>query len=190
LVFLVGFGSGFPLSFRLTPDLTPLQHWEKIVLIHFPLIVVIIMLIPSAFLGGYFPERSLFVPQTVLVIGCFLLGIWGGNTLKTKGITMAGGATLLVGIMIFTTAWISWQQLLDMNEQMRLHAAEFDAREQVIQQAILNGESEVTVAPYQYAFGIDIQPDPQNWLTQCIGEYYGIPVYLESEWKFTGEGQD
>lgn len=66
-----------------------------------------------------------------------------------------------------------------MNEQMRLHAAEFDAREQLIRQAVQRGEPQVFVPPYRYNFGLDVQPNPQNWLTLCIGEYYGIPVYLE-----------
>ncbi|GIV62906.1 MAG: hypothetical protein KatS3mg045_0245 [Bellilinea sp.] len=66
-----------------------------------------------------------------------------------------------------------------MNDQMRLHAVEFDAREQLIYQAIQDGEPQVFVPPYRYNFGLDVQPNPQNWLTLCIGEYYGIPVYLD-----------
>ncbi len=66
-----------------------------------------------------------------------------------------------------------------MNEQTRLHAAEFDARERLIQQVIQRGEPQVLVPPYRYNFGLDVQPDPQNWLTLCMGDYYGIPVYLD-----------
>jgi YD repeat-containing protein len=74
---------------------------------------------------------------------------------------------------------MSLQQLTAMNAQMRLHAAEWDARERLIQQAIQAGKTQVWVAPYRYNFGLDLHPNPQNWLTLCIGDYYGIPVYLD-----------
>jgi hypothetical protein len=179
LVFLVGMGCGWFGNFRWGLLSISLRIWEKIILILFPLLVILIMFIPSAFLGGYFPERSLFVPQVVLVMGCFGLGIWTGSSLRARGISPAFGAALTAAILVFAVGWISLQQLSAMNDQMRLHAAEWDAREQVIQQAIQSGETQVLVAPYRYNFGLDLQPNPNNWLNQCVWEYYGIPVYLD-----------
>lgn len=178
-VFLMGTGWGWFGNSRWSLFSIPLRMWEKIVLILSPLLVTLIMFIPSAFLGGYFPERSLFVPQVALVTGCFGLGVWTGVSLKGRGIFLNFGAALMTAILVFAVGWMSLQQLTAMNEQMRLHAAEWDAREQVIQQAIQMGETRVAVAPYQYNFGLDLQPNPNNWLNQCVWEYYGIPVYLD-----------
>ncbi len=179
VIFLVGMGGGFFLPLNRPVFSFPLRFWEKIILILFPLLITLVMFIPSAFLGGYFPERTLFVPQTVLVFGSFLSGIWAGVSLKSKGVSPSLGAVGLSLILILAVGWISVQQLSAMNEQIRLHAAEFDAREQLIRQAVQQGEPRVFVPPYRYNFGLDVQPNPQNWLTLCIGEYYGIPVYLE-----------
>ncbi|WP_322791580.1 DUF6056 family protein [Bellilinea sp.] len=179
LVFLMGMGCGWFVNSRWSSLSIPLRMWEKIILILFPLLATVMMFVPSAFLGGYFPERSLFVPQVVLVTGCFGLGIWAGASLKARGISPNFGAALMTAILVIAVGWMSLQQLTAMNAQMRLHAAEWDARERLIQQAIQAGETQVWVAPYRYNFGLDLHPNPQNWLTLCIGDYYGIPVYLD-----------
>lgn len=179
LLLFIGLISGFYRPVRLLGLSFPLKIWEIAFLILFPLLVTLVMFIPSAFLGGYFPERTLLIPQTVLVFSSFALGVWAGGSLKQKGVSPSIGAAALTLILILAVGWISVQQLSAMNEQMRLHAAEFDAREQLIQQAVRRGEPWVLVPPYRYNFGLDVQPNPQNWLTLCIGDYYGIPVYLE-----------
>jgi len=178
LIFVIGMSSGHFLTFQKNSLSLRLRTWEIVFLILFPLIVTLMMFIPSAFLGGYFPERTLFVPQTVLVFSSFALGVWAGGSLKQKGVSPSIGVAVLTLILVLAVGWISVQQLSAMNEQMRLHAAEFDAREQLIEQAIQRGEPRVFVPPYRYNFGLDVQPNPQNWLTLCIGDYYGIPVYL------------
>ncbi|MEW6505150.1 MAG: hypothetical protein AB1457_14405 [Chloroflexota bacterium] len=179
LVFLIGIICGFFLSLRKRGFSFPLRVWEKILIILFPLLVTLIMFLPSAFIGGYFPERTLIVPQAVLVYGCFALGVWSGSVLKQKRVSLSLGAVTLTLIMILSVSWLSVQHLSAMNDQMRLHAVEFDAREQLIYQAIQDGEPQVFVPPYRYNFGLDVQPNPKNWLTLCIGDYYGIPVYLD-----------
>ncbi|MEW6181452.1 MAG: DUF6056 family protein [Chloroflexota bacterium] len=179
LTYFSGMGSGYFLSLHKTGLSFPLRLWEKLIVILFPVLITLVMFIPSAFLGGYFPERTLFVPQTVLVFGSFALGVWTGDSLKSKGVSFSFGAVVLTLILTLAVGWIAVHQLSAMNEQMRLHAAEFDAREQLIRQAIQRGEPQVFVPPYRYNFGLDVQPNPKNWLTLCIGDYYGIPVYLD-----------
>lgn len=116
LIFLVGMGSVFLLPLNRTLFSFPLRFWEKIILILFPLLITLVMFIPSAFLGGYFPERTLFVPQTVLVFGSFLSGIWAGNSLKSKGVSPFLGAVGLSLILILLVGWLDFRSTTQCHE--------------------------------------------------------------------------
>jgi len=179
VVFLLGIQWGRRYSI---PSLgfAPLHPLEKIILFFLPVFSILIMLLPSAVLMGYFPLRSLFIPQMVLISAAFGHGVWAGEWLRKQN------THLLIPVSVFTVGvllwagWLIYPAVTTFHWEMRLHAAEWDARVNLITQAREAGKPEVIVPPYRHIAEVDLQPDPNHWLNQCVQDYYGIRVQIQT----------
>ncbi len=138
------------------------------------------MLLPSAVLRGFFPLRSLFIPQTVLILGMFGHGIWAGTWLREQNLKLLAPVAIVATALILWMGWLIFPAVSRFHQEMKLHAAEWDTRAAFITQAHTAGQNTVLVPPYRYIAEVDLQPDPENWLNRCIQTYYGITVQLES----------
>ncbi|MEN4013159.1 MAG: DUF6056 family protein [Bellilinea sp.] len=181
LLLLAGVIIGMRLKHLWLATMFQLCGWEKALLLHLPLAAILMMLAPSAFIGGYFPERSLLVAQFVLCAGSFVIGVWGGSRLRQRGLNLGWGGLVIVALILIAVSGQSAMRLEALNAQMRLHAAEWDARAALIRQAAAEGQNRLVVPPYQYNFGLDLQPNPTNWLNLCIEDYYGIRLSLDKD---------
>ncbi len=175
----LGITGGLMLNVHPFPIQPQLQWWKKTLIVLSPLAIILIMFVPSSFVNGYFPHRTLFAPQSMLVLWFFLTAVWLGSTLKRNKFPLGRGAVVLALVCVLALSWVSWQHLSPMYQRMKLFSEEWDQREAYINQAIARGEKVVYVKPFKHIFGDDIQPNPKNWLTLCVGNYYGIPVYLD-----------
>ncbi len=178
-VFLLGMQWGRHYSI---PSLgfAPLHPLEKLILFFLPTFSILVMLLPSAVLKGYFPLRSLFIPQMVLISAAFGHGIWAGEWLRKQNVQWAISVSVFtVGILLWA-GWLTYPAVTAFHREMRLHAAEWDARVNLIAQARDVGTSEVFVPPYRYIAEVDLQPDPHHWLNRCVEDYYGIRVQIQT----------
>ncbi|WP_322507958.1 DUF6056 family protein, partial [Anaerolinea sp.] len=158
----------------------PLHPLEKLALFFLPFVSILLMLLPSAVLRGYFPLRSLFIPQMVLMLGAFGQGIWAGTWLKKQNFRLLVPIALVTTFLILWIGGLVYPAISRFHQDMKLHAAEWDTRVVLITQARTAGQNAVLVPPYRYIAEVDLQPDPNHWLNQCIQTYYGITVQLES----------
>lgn len=181
LLLMVGIIIGLGLKELWLAKRFQLRTWEKALLLHLPLLALLMMFAPSAFVGGYFPERSLFVAQFVLCTGFFLTGLWGGSRLSECGLSPGWGGMILVAVVLIAVSGQAAVRLDALNLQMRQHAVEWDARAALIHQAVEDGQPWLSVTPYRYNFGLDLQPSPSNWLNLCIEDYYGIHLSLDKD---------
>lgn len=158
----------------------PLHPLEKLAFFFLPFVSILLMLLPSAMLRGYFPLRSLFIPQMVLMLGAFGQGIWAGTWLKKQNFRLLVPIALVTTFLILWIGGLVYPAISRFHQEMKLHAAEWDTRVVLITQARTAGQNTVLVPPYRYIAEVDLQPDPENWLNRCIQTYYGIAVQLES----------
>lgn len=158
----------------------PLQPLEKLAFFFLPFVSILLMLLPSSVLKGYFPLRSLFIPQMVLVLGTFGHGVWAGTWLRRQNLQLLVPVAIVATLLILWMGWLIFPAVSRFHQDMKLHAAEWDTRVVLITQARTAGQSAVFVPPYRYIAEVDLQPDPNHWLNQCIQIYYGIAVQLES----------
>ncbi len=158
-----------------------LRGWETALLLHLPLAAILMMFAPSAFVGGYYPERSLFVAQFVLCMAFFIIGLWGGNRLRQHGLSMGWGGLVIVALILIMVSGQTAIRLGSIHTQMRQHAAEWDGRDVLIRQAAAEGQTRLMVTPYEYNFGLDLQLNPNNWLNLCIEDFYGIRLSLDKD---------
>lgn len=157
----------------------PLHPLEKMAFFFLPYLSILLMLLPSAILKGYFPLRSLFIPQMVLTLGVFGHGFWAGTWLKRQNIQVLATVAIVVTALILYTGWLIYPAVSHFYQDMQRHASEWDARVALITKARQEGQSQVFVPPYRFIAEVDLQPDPENWLNQCIQTYYGIAVRLQ-----------
>lgn len=158
----------------------PLHPLEKLAFFFLPFVSILLMLLPSAVLRGFFPLRSLFIPQTVLILGMFGHGIWAGTWLREQNLKLLAPVAIVATALILWMGWLIFPAVSRFHQEMKLHAAEWDTRAAFITQAHTAGQNTVLVPPYRYIAEVDLQPDPENWLNRCIQTYYGITVQLES----------
>lgn len=137
--------------------------------------------VPSAFVSGFFPPRTLLIPVYFLCVFYFIAAFYLGFRQRSS----ANGKTLLsysLALAVLALSVVSLVSLGGYARQMRLFAAEWDAREKIIQQAVARGDDEVLVVPYETRVGpnfIDVSPENEKWLSGCLENYYGIKVGLK-----------
>jgi len=157
------------------PQRLELPLFFKGMMAFLPFIFYAVSFIPSAFISGYFPTRTLFVPIFSLVLGLFFLFfIWGNQTQSIPGLNR-----IVPVVLVAAAVLIMWSPMLDLTRQMRLFSAEWDAREAFILEAVENGETQLEIYPYPHSFGTDLDNQVSNWLDRCLDEYYGIDLYMQ-----------
>jgi hypothetical protein len=155
-----------------------LTFFEKSLLVILPVAVFLISFAPSAFVAGYFPERTMAIPVTYAVSVAFLSALVLGNNHRAEGNQLLG-IMLPVGIVVLGI--LAFNYLLSFSGQMRLFGLEWDAREQQIETAIASGDKAVTVTPYQYSPGTDLSTKTNLWLGVCEKQYYGIDLIVNDK---------
>lgn len=181
IIFLIGlvFGMGNQ------PVLPPITRskWEKWLILTYPILATLAIFFPSAFLSGYFPLRSLFVPQMIIILSVFWQSIWLARWLIRKEYKANLSFHLLVTGIIIISGYVSLPYFYRIHQQMHLHAQEWDTRQILISEALSQGSQKIIVPAFQHMYWteVDLQPNPTNWLNQCIKEYYGVPIYAEDE---------
>jgi hypothetical protein len=150
-------------------------------LVWLPFALSVAAFVPSAFVSGFFPPRTLLIPVYFLCVFYFIAAVYLGVRQRSS----ANGKTLLsysLSLAVLALSVVSFVSLGGYARQMRLFAAEWDAREKIIQQAVARGEDEVLVLPYETRVGpnfIDLSPEKEKWLSGCLENYYGIKIGLK-----------
>lgn len=143
-----------------------------------PLALFALAFMPSAFVSGYMPARTVFIPLFVFVLGSFLLFIHFGKTAAPlraglRGIGLLVLVVLMVGMVL--------GQMRALFTQMRQFAKEWDAREAEIIEAKQSGASQYFAQPYEHGFGTDLHNQVSDWLDICLDDYYGIDLLAEKD---------
>jgi hypothetical protein len=134
-------------------------------------------------LGTAPSSRAYVMPMFVLVSTA---GFWGalmGVGLKRSSQRLAlplrfaglAGIALLLVVGPLASTW----QILEQRHRFSVYAAEWDARDQAIREAVAEGIREFEVTTLTVDLGemarLDvIGSNPQDWVNQCAAEYYGL----------------
>jgi hypothetical protein len=156
----------------------PLTFFEKSFLVFLPLLVFLISFAPSAFVAGYFPERTMAIPITYSVTVAFFSALVLGNIHRSQGNQFFGVSLSIAAIVLGVFAF---KYLQGISAQMRLYDSEYDAREQQIETAVAAGATQVKVTPYQYSPGTDLSTISNLWLNPCEDNYYGINLVVNDK---------
>lgn len=148
--------------------------FEKTVLIVLPFLLYAVALAPSAFVSGYLPARTVFIPIFILTFGVFLVSLGFGSRVSAWPVLNR----VMPLMMIFVTVGLAWGQLTTLDTQMNMFVAEWEERQTEILTAADNGETEYLVRPYEYGFGTDLDNQISDWLDVCMDEYYGINLVV------------
>lgn len=169
---LVAFFLGNRVRKNLFPAFSSQNGLIKGVLFFLPFLCFAAALLPSAFVLGYLPPRTMSVPLFVLGLGNFLVFFYFGN--QTRPLFLINQIIPLVLVMMVFL--IVWQPLINFSNQMKSFAVEWDERNRYILEAAISGENQVEITPYQYGFGTDLFNQKGDWLDVCLDAYYGIDI--------------
>jgi hypothetical protein len=163
-------------------------RFSRYVLLDVLVVVITVLLVAASLTPSIYIEKGLPAPRTMIIprfiaVFGFALGGWVAGlalreVLKSNGMQAVAAMLLLLSLAFpaYTVAKASsWAAVY----AQRTRA--WDARETVIEDALLAGSARVTVE------AIDGQPiggirdfDPPGktgyWITRCAGEYYGIKL--------------
>ncbi len=148
------------------------------------LLLIMACLLPALYGLGTAPSsRAYVMPQFVLVSTAAFWGILMGCGLKRlpRRLPLAlrfvgiAGITLLLVVGPLASTW----QALEQVHGFRMYAAEWDARDQDIREAALQGQRQVEVRTLTVDLGAMARLDviganPQDWVNQCAADYYGL----------------
>lgn len=134
-------------------------------------------------MNAYPDDRTIIIPQFVVVAAAIcvsaLLGAglrqiqWLPDPVKSRllsGLLPAGILIVALAVSGFSI-WHSAKQIPDFQS----FARNWDERAALIQQAVLSGQSEITVPGGDSFFGMaNLSADPNNWVNQCMSGYYRL----------------
>jgi len=165
--------------------------FNKYVLLDVIVVVVTVLLVaasltPSIYIESGLPApRTMIIPRFIAVIG-FALGGWVAGSAfreiwKAQWLQTSAAILLLISFVFPVYTFMKLSDLIPIYSQ-RTQA--WDAREDMIQQALLDDEVRVTVTaidglPVGGIRDLDPKEKAGYWITQCAAEYYGIKLDVE-----------
>ena len=134
-------------------------------------------------MNAYPDDRTIIVPQFVVVVAAILVSAMLGtglrqigflpDTVKSKTVAHALHAGILVVVLI-AAGFSLWQSVRQI-PGFRSFARSWDERAAIIQQAAQSGQREITVAGGDSHFGVaNLSTDPNNWVNRCMANYYQV----------------
>jgi hypothetical protein len=171
------FGRTSMISLRFE-DRLPRTPLGQFILMLLPILLTVFTLLPFALLKGYMPARTLYIPIYLLVVQYFILSVYMGR----KDAAQVDGTRFLFSIAVILVLILGATGLVSLGSiarEVKMFAAEFDARETAIYQAQLSGLNQIKLPPYQNMIRTDIPSDPSNWFVGCLTEYYGMKLSLD-----------
>ncbi len=127
--------------------------------------------------------RIYFLAQFVLTVTAafwgVLMGLGARGSLRQVTPSAQVGAALLTAVALIIGPGLSVGRALAAMPDYQTFAAEWDAREAIIQRAAAAGERQVSVQMLRYDIGArsgldTLEPDPRGWVNQCAARYYGV----------------
>jgi hypothetical protein len=162
--------------------------FDKYILLDVVVVVVTVLLVaasltPSIYIESGLPApRTMIIPRFIAVVG-FALGGWVTGSgfreiLKAQWLQTSAAVLLLISFAFPVYTFVRLSNLVSIYSQ-RTQA--WDAREAIIQQALLADEVRVTVTaidglPVGGIRDFDPKEKAGYWITQCAAEYYGIKL--------------
>jgi hypothetical protein len=162
--------------------------FHKYIFLDVVVVVVTVLLVAASLTPSIYIERGLPAPRTMIiprfiaVIG-FALGGWVAGSAfreiwKARWLQTSAAVLLLISFAFPVYTFVKLSDLISIYSQ-RTQA--WDAREAVIQQALLAESSRVTVTaidglPVSGIRDFDPKEKAGYWITQCAAEYYGIKL--------------
>jgi len=154
-----------------------------------PVIFGLVSLTPAAIVGGYFPERTLFITLYILALSTFFIFTMVGNQIasqdhqvaKVTGSIRPKILSLYFLLVCLLVTFSSVSYLVGFDDQMNNFAIEFDAREATILNAKASGKTIAEVDPFKFTFGTDLPLDGGEWLYDGMEDYYGIEIMLKND---------
>ena len=156
------------------------SFFEKSLLVILPFLIFFIAFLPSAFVSGYFPERTLAFPLAYSLTAAFLAALTLGNA-RPRNLDGNKVLALVLPVLLMVVCVLSFKYLLNFSRQMSFFGPEWDARNQQIEAAVAAGQSEFTVTPYLHSPGTDVSTKNNLWLPVCESNYYGINLVVNDK---------
>lgn len=162
--------------------------FHKYILLDVAVVVVTVLLVAAALTPSIYIERGLPAPRTMIIprfiaVAGFALGGWvAGSAFREiwKAQWLQTSAVVLLLISFAFPIYIS-VKLSDLISIYSQRTQAWDAREAIIQQALLADEARVTVTaidglPVGGIRDFDPKEKAGYWITQCAAEYYGVKL--------------
>ncbi len=162
------------------------QAWlRSILFIGFSaLVLVTAACAPVVFAANAYPEdRTIIIPQFVVVTSVIFIFAALGSGLSRLGVLpnptekLALRQVLVVSLLVVVllmsgfSLWHTSTQISVYRSYQQL----WDARAALIQQAVLAGQTEISVPGKYSLFAVaDLSDDPNNWVNRCMAYYYGL----------------
>ena len=139
---------------------------------------------PSAYAMNAYPDdRSILVPQALLVLAAVLSSALLGTGLRRLGFLpdLAARPTLkrilpvaILAMIILASGYSLWETARQAPD-FQSYAFLWDQRAAVLLNARQQGDTQITVYGLASRFGIsDLEAEPDYWVNSCMAEYYGF----------------
>ncbi len=177
-VWIFGYGSGRLVPQNLKFSSVRLKDAEKFLLCLALFLLPLAVYLPSAFVNGYFPRRTEFIPLYAIFLIHWLLAMYLGNLTKASPLGIRS-LSLLTAVAALLFGGLSMLHLSGVSAQMQRFAVQWDARAALIQQTRAAGQTQISVQPYRDGFGTDLSNTKDAWLFPCVNEYYGLQFSVD-----------
>lgn len=162
--------------------------FHKYIFLDMVVVVVTILLVAASLTPSIYIERGLPAPRTMIIprfiavsgfaVGGWIVGSAFREILKVQWLQTSAAILLLISFAFPVYTIVNLSDLIPIYSQ-RTQA--WDAREAIIQQALLANSARVTVTaidglPVSGIRDFDPKEKGGYWITQCAAEYYGIKL--------------
>ncbi|MDR3573596.1 MAG: DUF6056 family protein [Anaerolineaceae bacterium] len=139
---------------------------------------------PSAYAMNAYPDdRSILVPQGLVVLAAVLSSAFLGAGLRRLGILPDPAErsglqrillTAILAVTIAASAFSLWQTVRQ-TPDYQSYTSNWDQRATVLLNARQQGQTEITVYGLTNRFGVsDLEAAPDYWVNKCMADYYGF----------------
>ena len=155
-------------------------------------IIIVIVLFSSFFPAGYGQSHEpvayimagpIYFSVCLLGLFGYLLGVFLSYQLinfRKQDIIKLEIVLIFLFILFSFNGFRNTQKIIEHHGQLKSYAIAFDKREEQILQAESEGKNIIHVAKiWPFVNGPDLTADPNDWVNECLSEYYGITVIVD-----------
>jgi len=145
-------------------------------------ILIVAFLAPAAYgMGKMLAARAWIVPQTILILVVISWGVAIGLSLKkrTASPAISTRIAIIVALLSLVGPVFATLNTMQVSDELRAFASEWDERDRAIRTAVANGNSDVSITPFSVDMAdfanLDVVDKTTTGdYTVCMQRYYGL----------------